>query len=139
MQKAQKVETSEEQSAQFYPSCCNSATDKQAITQPDMKRLRPKARKGKSRKSPFNSSLWTIGENTSYMLFLMKNQWLFELSKIERRDIKINVLMSQWVKTRSADQCRSHHQKMVKYHGNIKGVIEYVEGLKQNGSTVQNQ
>lgn len=32
--------------------------------------------------------------------------------------------MSYLVKTRTADQCRSHHQKMLKYHGNITQILE---------------
>jgi hypothetical protein len=31
--------------------------------------------------------------------------------------------MSFLVETRSADQCRSHHQKMLKYHGSISDII----------------
>ena len=42
-----------------------------------------------------------------------------------RRAQKIFILMSQEVKTRSADQCRSHHQKIMKYHHTIDGAIKY--------------
>lgn len=33
--------------------------------------------------------------------------------------------MSKEVHTRSADQCRSHHQKILKYHYNIDEAIRY--------------
>jgi len=40
--------------------------------------------------------------------------------------------MSQYVKTRSADQCRSHHQKMKKNHPSVQSIIQYIENL-ENG------
>jgi hypothetical protein len=43
--------------------------------------------------------------------------------------MKINVLMSAAVKTRSADQCRSHHQKMIKYHRDIPNIITHIQSL----------
>ena len=41
--------------------------------------------------------------------------------------MKINVLMSQHVKSRSSDQCRSHHQKMKKNHSDLLSIIRYIE------------
>ena len=29
------------------------------------------------------------------------------------------------VKTRTADQCRSHHQKIIKYHNSLRDIVEY--------------
>jgi hypothetical protein len=43
--------------------------------------------------------------------------------------MKINVLMSEAIRTRSADQCRSHHQKMVKYHRDIPNIIAHIREL----------
>lgn len=40
--------------------------------------------------------------------------------------MKINVRMSMWIKTRSPDQCRSHHQKMMKYHSDIPTIVNYI-------------
>ena len=37
--------------------------------------------------------------------------------------------MSNAVKTRSADQCRSHHQKMMKYHRCISEIIDHIKRL----------
>ena len=39
-------------------------------------------------------------------------------------------MISLYIKSRSPDQCRSHHQKMVKYHSNIQGIITHVHLLK---------
>ena len=33
--------------------------------------------------------------------------------------------MAMDVKTRNADQCRSHHQKIIKYHNSLKDIVEY--------------
>lgn len=63
------------------------------------------------------------------MKFLSENIALFELGKIQKRDIKINVQMSKAVMTRSADQCRSHHQKMCKYHLDVPNIIAHISRL----------
>ena len=33
--------------------------------------------------------------------------------------------MSQQVRTRTADQCRSHHQKILKYHRSLRDIVNY--------------
>lgn len=90
--------------------------------------------------SNFNYSLWSINENAAYMYFLEAHNWLFERSNSDRRLLKINVLMSLWVKTRSADQCRSHHQKMMKYHSDIPNIIRHIRTCMEDqriGGTVK--
>jgi hypothetical protein len=82
------------------------------------------------RKRKFNKSLWTLQENLKYVEFVQENMGLFDSSKENRRTIKINKLISQYVKTRSPDQCRSHHQKMLKYHHTIAGIIHHVAELQ---------
>jgi hypothetical protein len=37
--------------------------------------------------------------------------------------------MNEAIKTRSADQCRSHHQKMMKHHKDIPHIIEHIQTL----------
>jgi hypothetical protein len=64
------------------------------------------------------------------MEFLMSNYSLFSKSNNDRRLIKINVMMSRAVKSRSSDQCRSHHQKMMKFHKDIPSIIDYIQGLR---------
>jgi len=56
---------------------------------------------------------------------------MFESPKENRRTLKVNKLLSLHIKTRSPDQCRSHHQKMIKYHQSIEGILHHV-GLLQN-------
>lgn len=38
--------------------------------------------------------------------------------------------MSRAVVTRSPDQCRSHHQKMMKYHHSLSNIVTYIQGLQ---------
>jgi len=51
------------------------------------------------------------------------------MSKFHRKSLKINIRMSKFIKTRTAEQCRSHHQKMMKHHIDIPSIIEYVQKL----------
>jgi hypothetical protein len=73
--------------------------------------------------------LWRLPENKAYMQFLQENEELFYSSRSQRKAAKINVLMSAAVGTRSPDQCRSHHQKMVKYHQDIPKIIQHIRSL----------
>ena len=41
-----------------------------------------------------------------------------------RRTKKVFVLISERVKTKTPDQCRSHHQKMMKHSKSIKNIIK---------------
>ncbi len=78
------------------------------------------------KKRRFNKSLWTLQENMKYVRFLQENREIFTSTKENRRLLKINKMISQSIGTRSPDQCRSHHQKMVKYHESIEGIINHV-------------
>ncbi len=44
-----------------------------------------------------------------------------------RREMKIFKQMSQYVKTRTPDQCRSHHQKVQKLHKTISDIITFYD------------
>lgn len=90
-----------------------------------------KAGKGgpRRKKNGFSVSLWRLEENVAYMDFLKTNEALFTASKIERKNKKINILMSEYIKSRSPAQCRSHHQKMGKHHGDIGGIIRHIQRL----------
>lgn len=46
-------------------------------------------------------------------------------SKLSRKSKKVFLKMSQLVRSRTADQCRSHHQKILKYHNNLNEIIRY--------------
>jgi hypothetical protein len=39
--------------------------------------------------------------------------------------------MKRGIETRTAEQCRSHHQKMLKYHGDIPGIIAHIACLQK--------
>lgn len=45
--------------------------------------------------------------------------------KSTRKSNKVFLKMSNEVKSRSADQCRSHHQKVLKYHESLQEIIRY--------------
>ena len=66
---------------------------------------------------------WTYTQQQRYIKFLQLNHHLFDLSLEERRSLKVNKLMSHFVKTRDCLQCRSHHQKMIQKFGSIQGII----------------
>lgn len=66
---------------------------------------------------------WRKAEKKRYLLFLKDNRHLFALSKAERKIIKINVLMSRAIKSRTPAKCHSFHQKMIKKHGSIDHII----------------
>ncbi len=39
--------------------------------------------------------------------------------------MKINLMMSNFIKTKTSTQCRSHHQKMEVHYKSIAGIIAY--------------
>lgn len=71
--------------------------------------------------NPFS---WKSAESKKYISFLKKNSHLMSLPVEERKRIRINVIMSQYVKSKNPEQCRSHHQKMVLKYGSIQGIID---------------
>ena len=66
---------------------------------------------------------WSAVEHQRYIKFLVKKGDLFGLNHLERKAIKINVMMSNAVHTRSSQQCHTHHQKMMGKYGSIEGII----------------
>lgn len=48
---------------------------------------------------------------------------LFDLSVSEKKNLRVNVMMSKKIKTRTPQQCHSHHQKMVKKYGGHEGIV----------------
>jgi hypothetical protein len=61
---------------------------------------------------------WNFNEKNYYSQFLDLNYDAIQ-SKRLRRTKKIFIQMSKFVKTRNPDQCRSHHQKMIKLYHSI--------------------
>lgn len=46
------------------------------------------------------------------------------MDQIYRKEKKIFKQMSEFVRTRVPDQCRSHHQKMLKFHFSIENLLK---------------
>jgi len=42
----------------------------------------------------------------------------------KRKELRMFLQLSRAIKTRTPDQCRSHHQKMIKHHNDLNGIIE---------------
>jgi hypothetical protein len=59
-------------------------------------------------------------------------------TKLLRKTQKVFYHMSKTVRTRSADQCRSHHQKMLKFHKDLDEIMKLftrgAEGLRPQPS-----
>ena len=67
---------------------------------------------------------WTETENFSYAQFLLENSEEFT-SGNQRRSMNFFKRMSQAVDNdRSNEQCRSHHQKMLKRFGTVENIIK---------------
>jgi hypothetical protein len=54
-----------------------------------------------------------------------------------RRSQKMFIQMSRAVKTRTADQCRSHHQKILKYHNSIDETVDFFAARLSNLSSTK--
>ena len=54
----------------------------------------------------------------------------------KKRQLRVYEMMSDMIVTRNANQCRSHHQKMLKYNPDISDIIKMVAG-KYEPSTFQ--
>ena len=75
-----------------------------------------------------NWGIWKNQENQKYEKFLSKHIKIISDNIVIRRKKKIHVLMSKSIKTRTPQQCRSHHQKMLKSHQTVLGIIEFLKG-----------
>ena len=47
--------------------------------------------------------------------------------KEKRIHLKVFNQMAKWMRTRTSDQCRSHHQKLLQYHQSIRNIITHFE------------
>ena len=73
---------------------------------------------------PFSSTLlyaktgqWSEKENIRYYAFVKRFREKFEAK--ERREWKIFKTLAQFMRTRNASQCRSHHHKVTKEHASL--------------------
>ena len=74
-----------------------------------------------------DSYYWTFEENKLYHEFLRTHYGIFDIPLSERKILKVNVLMSLEIKTRNAQQCHSHHQKMMKKYKSIDNLLLNME------------
>jgi hypothetical protein len=75
---------------------------------------------------PRGTGKWTIEEQRVYIEFLKKN--IEEMrGKVSRKSQKVFLKMSRLIKTRTPDQCRSHHQKILMYHSNLEEAIRFFD------------
>ena len=81
-----------------------------------------KAHSNKQRK--VNSGTWRLKQTTNYIKFLEDNSQELRAIRIGEKT-KIYDMMASSIKSRTALQCRSHHQKMMKTHGSIDYIIQY--------------
>jgi hypothetical protein len=52
-----------------------------------------------------------------------------EGDRFKKRKYHMNRMMSKSVCTRSPEQCRSHHQKMLKCYGNISNIVRHIQSI----------
>ena len=69
---------------------------------------------------------WTREEQRAYIQFIRENMSEME-TKLMRKSRKVFLNMSKLVRTRTADQCRSHHQKILLYHKSLEEIVRFYE------------
>ena len=65
------------------------------------------------------------------MDFLIKFKSVIEGGKKDRRKWHLNRMMSKAIGSRSHEQCRSHHQKMIKHYKTIDAIIDHLNKKDQ--------
>lgn len=87
-------------------------------------------------KKQYSTSHWTEEQNRKYIDFLLKFREVIQGEKKQRRKWHLNRIMSKYLGTRSHEQCRSHHQKMIKNYRSIDGIISHFQ-TRQNPTSFQ--
>ena len=64
-----------------------------------------------------------------YLTFIRENTHLFK-DIYTRRINKTYKMMSEFIKSRNHEQCRSHHQKMIKKHKTFDQIQLVIESRK---------
>ena len=70
-----------------------------------------------------NKGRWTAEERREYYVFLKIYEQFF-VSKEHRRNDKVFRMMANHVRTRTPDQCRTHHQKLEFKHFKLNKILE---------------
>ena len=68
---------------------------------------------------------WSEDEQKKYYIFLERYHDKFSDKKCRRHD-KIFRIMAEFIGTREADQCRSHHQKIEKKYHSFEDIITHL-------------
>jgi hypothetical protein len=55
---------------------------------------------------------------------MRENEGLFGGTREDRMRMRVHMMMSRQVETRTHQQCRSHHQKMIKRFGTLERMFE---------------
>jgi hypothetical protein len=61
---------------------------------------------------------WSDTENKRYLDFVVREQDKFR-TEYRRRTSKVFKLLAEAVQTRDQDQCKSHHQKLMRIHKSL--------------------
>lgn len=73
-----------------------------------------------------NRVKWTFEENKRYCLFLSQNLIIFDSEELRKKN-RIFSLLSAFMKTRLTSQVKSHHQKMMKRHRDVRSILKFFE------------
>jgi transketolase len=101
----------------------NGSSSAEKLDSEELERVAAKAKAKESR------SHWRESEQRKYVNYLVENRKHFQLSVREKKARGVHTKMSQLLKSRTASQCRSHHQKMLHKFGSIENVIEGLRDL----------
>ena len=74
---------------------------------------------------------WSEKENLKYAEFLQKNRKEFA-DEVKRRSNRVFKKMQKKIKKRTAEQCRTHHQKMLKKFHSIESIISYFGKIRSS-------
>lgn len=111
-----KKGTTSNQTEDYSPLKRKVCKNEKKVKKVPKKKAEKKSREGKCH--------WGPVENKRYIDFLIKHKEIFMLPLQKKKDIKIYVLMSKYIKVRDSLQCRSHHQKILIKEKTIDGIIE---------------
>ena len=70
---------------------------------------------------------WRQHEHQKYLNFVKNNAVLLKMDAKERTKFKVNVMMSEKIKTRVPLQCHNHHVRMLQKFGSIDNILSHIE------------
>ena len=79
---------------------------------------------------------WSQDEQILYKKFLGDHLVLFQ-DKSTRKSNKVFLKMSGIITTRTPQQCRTHHQKMFKFHGSQEAILNSPSRLRRASQTIE--